>query len=102
MSVIKTLEFERWMAGLRDDGIRRRILARLVRLEFGLFGDFKPVGGGICELRLDFGPGYRVYFQRRGREIVLLLCGGDKGSQSSDISRAKAIAASLGGDGERK
>jgi putative addiction module killer protein len=94
MIVLKTAEFAIWMRDLRDRRAQKRIAARLLRLEHGLFGDAKSVGDGVNELRFDFGPGYRVYFQQRGRVIVLLLCGGDKGSQIRDIERAKQIASS--------
>ena len=80
------------MAGLRDPVARRRILQRVARLELGLLGDVKIVGGGISELRVDHGPGYRVYFMRRGGELIVLLCGGDKSTQSKDIARAKSLA----------
>ena len=81
------------MYRLRDLATRKRIAIRVDRLAFGLMGDVKPVGGGISELRLDFGPGYRVYFQQRGHFLILLLLGGDKSSQQRDIIRAKEIAA---------
>ena len=68
---------------------------RLDRIEDGNFGDAKSIGGGVSELRIDYGSGYRVYFTRRGKSVVILLCGGDKGSQSQDIVRAKALAATL-------
>jgi putative addiction module killer protein len=67
----------------------------LVRLQSGLFGDVKPVGQGLSELRIDYGPGYRVYFLQRGRVVIILLCGGDKGSQRRDIERAQRLAAEL-------
>ncbi len=80
--------FERWLLDLRDRDARRRIVLRISRLELGHFGDAKPVGDGVAELRIDHGPGYRVYFARRGDTVVILLCGGDKASQSRDIRRA--------------
>lgn len=79
-----------WLYGLRDIMGRKRILARVKRLEQGHFGDCEPVGDGIRELRMFFGPGYRVYFGEHGDKVVVLLCGGDKGSQSKDIEQAKA------------
>lgn len=90
--VRQTLIFSKWLDRLRDDRAVLRIQARIDRLVIGNFGDMKFVGGGLGELRVDYGPGYRVYFARRGTEIVLLLCGGDKDSQVSDIARAKALA----------
>lgn len=90
--VRQTAEFARWLAGLRDAAGRRRIAQRLVRLGAGLFGDSKSVGDGVAELRVDVGPGYRVYFIRDGAILVILLCGGDKGSQARDIARAKQLA----------
>ena len=74
---------------------RARIQMRLDRIERGLFGDVKPVGAGVSELRIDYGPGYRIYFVQRGPVMLILLCGGDKGTQSHDISAAKAIAGDL-------
>ena len=73
----------------------KRIKQRIARVQIGLFGDVKPVGEGLSELRIDPGPGYRVYFARRGDILVILLCGGDKGSQARDIARAKAMAEQL-------
>jgi putative addiction module killer protein len=81
--------FTDWLNGLRDGMVRKRILARLTRLEQGNLGDCKPVGDGIKELRMFFGSGYRVYFAENGDEVVILLCGGDKGSQDTDIEQAK-------------
>jgi putative addiction module killer protein len=78
-----------WLAALRDRQARGRIRARLARLAAGSFGDSEPVGEGVMELRIDWGPGYRVYFARLGQVVVLLLCGGDKRTQNKDIERAK-------------
>ena len=86
--VTKTREFEAWLGSLRDRRAAARIGIRVDRLTFGYFGDVKPVGGGISEMRIDHGPGYRVYFAQKGYVAVLLLCGGDKGSQSRDIRKA--------------
>lgn len=80
---------------MRDAQAKRRIAARLVRLSAGLLGDVKPVGGGVSELRIDYGPGYRLYFATRGPELIVLLCGGDKRSQDQDIAAAKAMAKDL-------
>ena len=93
VELIKSSIFDRWLDGLRDRMARARIEARIRRLSLGNPGDVKPVGEGISEMRIDHGPGYRVYFMQRGPVIILLLCGGDKGSQEHDIGMAKAIAA---------
>ena len=77
---------------LKDERARALIASRLDRLAFGNPGDVKPVGQGISELRIDYGPGYRVYFMRRGSEIIILLCGGDKSTQATDIKTAKRLA----------
>jgi putative addiction module killer protein len=82
--------FTEWLYGLRDIMGRKRILARVSRLQQGNYGDCEPVGEGVSELRLFFGPGYRVYFGEHDNAIVVLLCGGDKDSQSKDIQQAKA------------
>jgi len=79
-----------WISGLRDMNARARIEIRLARLERGLFGDCEPIGDGLSELRIDWGPGYRVYFGREGKAVILLLCGGDKRTQSKDIRDAKS------------
>ena len=76
----------------RDDTARAAIAARISRLADGIAGDTKPVGEGVMEMRIHYGPGYRVYFVRRGSEIVILLCGGDKASQDRDIEMAKRLA----------
>lgn len=80
-----------WLAGLKDVRGRAKIAARIVRLEAGNFGDCKPVGDGVWELRIDYGPGYRVYYAVIGTAVVLLLCGGDKRKQAADIRRASAF-----------
>ena len=90
--ILKSATFEKWFSGLRDSQAQARINARIRRLSLGNPGDVKPVGSGVSEMRIDYGPGYRVYFQQRGPVIALLLCGGDKGSQDADIRRALAIA----------
>lgn len=89
----QTETFRKWERKLRDRNARAAIAARLFRLANGLAGDVSPVGGGISELRIHHGPGYRVYFQRRGEEIIVLLCGGDKGTQDRDIAAARRLAA---------
>jgi putative addiction module killer protein len=95
IEIRQTAEFAKWFGGLQDSMARKRIAKRIALLEGGHFGDVKPVGGKVSELRVDHGPGYRLYFTRRGAVLVILLCGGDKGSQVRDIDRAKAIAARL-------
>ena len=95
IEVRQTEEFAHWLTSLRDGLAAKRIKQRIARVQIGLFGDVKPVGDGLSELRINHGPGYRVYFARRGDILVILLCGGDKGSQSRDIARAKALAEQL-------
>ncbi|MAY26372.1 MAG: addiction module antitoxin RelB [Polycyclovorans sp.] len=90
--MVKSATFDRWLDGLRDRRAKARIEVRLRRLSLGNPGDVKSVGDGILELRIDHGPGYRVYFMRRGVLLVVLLCGGDKSSQQKDIAQAKLIA----------
>ena len=90
-----TAEFEGWLKGLRDPIGRARIIARLRSAEFGLFGDCAAVGDGVFEMRIHVGPGYRVYYCRRGTITYWLLCGGDKSTQQRDISRAKALRTHL-------
>ena len=84
-----------WLDDLADRRAVERIARRIVRLQAGLMGDVKPVAGGVSELRVDYGPGYRMYFVQRGRLLIVLPCGGDKGSQRRDIARAKTLAAEL-------
>ncbi len=93
IELIKTNLFDRWLINLRDRKARAKIEARIRRLSLGNPGDVKPVGERVSEMRIDYGPGYRVYFTERGPVVVVLLCGGDKGSQARDIARAKDIAA---------
>ncbi|WEK49687.1 MAG: type II toxin-antitoxin system RelE/ParE family toxin [Candidatus Kaistia colombiensis] len=95
IELLETEVFASWLEGLRDLRARARILQRLDRLRQGNAGDVQPVGEGVSELRIDHGPGYRVYFVRRGAVMVLLLCGGDKHSQNRDIRDAKVLARQL-------
>lgn len=93
--VRKTDVFAAWLDGLRDMRARARVQVRIERLASGHPGDVKPVGAGVSELRIDYGPGYRVYFTRCGRMVVILLAGGDKRSQASDIRTALRLARDL-------
>jgi len=90
--VVQSTTFSHWLSGLRDREARARILVRIDRLASGNPGDVRPVGSGISELRIDYGPGYRVYFVERTTVLVVLLCGGDKRTQSADIRRARKVA----------
>lgn len=92
LQVTQTDTYLNWERKLRDRKARAIIAARVDRLAFGLAGDSKAVGDGVMEMRIHYGPGYRVYFTRRGSEIVILLCGGDKASQTRDIEAAKRLA----------
>ncbi|MGV1904142.1 type II toxin-antitoxin system RelE/ParE family toxin [Agrobacterium cavarae] len=94
-TIRETMEFSNWLTKLKDVQARARIVRRVDRLQQGNPGDVKPVGEGVSELRIDYGPGYRVYFIQEGKLIIVLLCGGDKSSQSRDISQAKALAKAL-------
>ncbi|HEY2291744.1 MAG TPA: type II toxin-antitoxin system RelE/ParE family toxin [Thermoanaerobaculia bacterium] len=96
LTLRQTEAFTEWLRQLRDERARARINVRLRRLSEGNAGQVRSVGGGVSELKIDYGPGYRVYFTRRGLEIVVLLCGGDKGSQSRDIEAAKKLALLVG------
>jgi len=91
----KTETFARWLDGLRDVRARARVQVRIERLATGNAGDVESVGEGVSELRIDYGPGYRVYFKRLGREVVILLAGGDKRTQSTDIKAALRLARNL-------
>ena len=95
IEVRQTDVFSKWLVELRDIRARARIQARIDRLELGNVGDAKPVGKGVSEMRINYGPGYRVYFSRRGSELIILLAGGDKSSQSKDIRKAMSLARDL-------
>jgi len=95
VEVHQTEVFSKWLGELRDRQARARILTRIDRLHLGLVGDVKPVGEGVSELRIDYGPGYRVYFTQRGKELVILLAGGDKRTQDRDIKTALELARNL-------
>jgi putative addiction module killer protein len=93
MYFIQTTEvFDKWFSGLRDKRAAARIQARIDRAEDGNFGDCEPIGGGVSEMRIHVGPGYRVYFMRRGAKIIVLLAGGDKSTQHDDIRAARKLA----------
>ena len=91
----QTHEFARWLDELRDLRARARVQARIERLAMGNPGDARSIDEGVCELRIDYGPGYRVYFLRHGDEVVILLAGGDKSSQTKDIRTALRLARGL-------
>lgn len=93
--VCQTRQFIEWFKGLRDTRARARITVRIDRLTLGNPGDVKAVGAGVSEIRITYGPGYRLYYVQKGDELVILLCGGDKGSQRRDIAAAKALAKEL-------
>lgn len=95
VTVLQTKEFQNWLDALRDKRAQARIAARLRLAEAGNLGDWKPVGGEVSEMRVDFGPGYRLYFTRRGRLLIVMLAGGDKSSQARDIRRAQRILKEL-------
>lgn len=95
ITLVQSHEFASWLAGLRDLNARARIADRIVRAEGGNFGDCTSIGDGISEMRIHCGPGYRIYFTRRGEVVYLLLIGGDKSTQPQDIARAKALLSTL-------
>ncbi len=95
IQIQQTEAYAKWFSGLRDRIARARIDVRIRRLSLGNVGDAKPVGDGVSELRVDHGPGYRIYFIRRGEIVIVLLAGGDKSSQDKDIRKAKALAKDL-------
>jgi putative addiction module killer protein len=92
IEIRRTEIFDRWLRKLRDPNAKARIQIRIDRLARGLFGDVKDIGQGLSELRVDYGPGYRVYLMRRGDMLMILLCGGDKRTQDNDIKQAKMMA----------
>lgn len=92
IELLETETFRKWWTRLKDERARGVIFSRLDRLAYGHAGDAEPVGDGISELRIHHGPGYRVYFQKRGNTIIVLLCGGDKKTQARDIKTAKRLA----------
>ena len=93
--VRKTEGYAEWLDSLRDARVRARVLVRIERLAAGNPGDVRPVGEGVSELRIDYGPGYRVYYKKQGRRIVVLLAGGDKRTQSADVKTALRLARNL-------
>ena len=95
MEIRQTDEYESWFERLRDREARFRIIARIRRLSLGNLGDVKPVGEGVSELRITYGPGYRVYVKQQGDTLIVLLAGGDKSSQKHDVERAKLLAREL-------
>jgi putative addiction module killer protein len=95
IEVRQTEIFANWFVKLRDKRAKARIQARIDRMELGNFGDVAPVGQGVSEMRIFYGTGYRVYFVQRGSLLVILLCGGDKSTQASDIDKAKKLAQQL-------
>ncbi|MGY0194767.1 type II toxin-antitoxin system RelE/ParE family toxin [Leptothrix sp. BB-4] len=95
LEVRQTVTYAEWFGGLRDRTAKARIDIRIRRLALGNTGDVKPVGEGVSELRVDYGPGYRVYFVQKGNVYVVLLAGGDKSTQDRDIREAKALARDL-------
>lgn len=96
VEIKQTDTFRRWEHKLKDRTAKAAIAARLFRLANGLSGDITPVGQGVSECRIHHGPGYRLYFKQNGHELIILLCGGDKSTQSRDIELAKALAKELG------
>ncbi len=95
MTILKTGRFTKWIKELRDLKGKARIQARIDKLEFGQFGDCESVGSGVLELRIHFGPGYRVYLMQKEKELIILLAGGDKGTQAKDIKQAIKLSNEL-------
>ena len=95
IEVRQTTVFTNWLKSLKDTNARVRIVTRIRRIELGNLGDVKPVGEGVSEARIMYGPGYRLYFIQQGKEVIILLCGGDKSTQAKDIEAAKQMAKEL-------
>ena len=95
IEIRETDTYKNWFLTLKDKRAKARIDVRIKRVSLGNFGDVEPVGNGVSELRIDYGAGYRVYFVKRGNIIVILLCGGDKSTQSKDIQKARELAQKL-------
>ncbi len=95
LTLVRSSTFDAWLRGLADQRAKARVLARLTSAAHGNFGDCRPVGEGVSEMRIHFGPGYRVYFVRHGATVYVLLTGGDKSSQERDIEQAKELAREL-------
>ncbi|MES2208561.1 MAG: type II toxin-antitoxin system RelE/ParE family toxin [Pseudomonadota bacterium] len=95
IEIRETLIFSKWLESLRDAQARTRVQARILRLRHGNPGDVKPVGEGVSEMRIDHGPGYRVYFVQQGMQLIILLAGGDKSTQAKDIKTALKLASNL-------
>ena len=93
VDIIKSATFDRWFRKLRNPKAKARIQMRIRRLGLGNPGDVQPIGSGLSEMRIDYGPGYRVYYMKSGSVLVVLLCGGDKRTQQTDIDKAKRLAA---------
>jgi len=93
VEIIKSATFDHWFKRLRDPRAKARIQMRIRRLGLGNPGDVQPIGSGLSEMRIDYGPGYRVYYMQSGSVLIVLLCGGDKRSQQTDIDKAKRLAA---------
>ena len=93
--MLRSKEFDEWLSGLKDRAAKARIVARLISVELGNFGDSQSIGEGVSELRLHFGPGYRVYYTLRGKVLVYVLGGGTKSTQKKDIAKAKTIAQTI-------
>lgn len=94
-TVLRSTEFDEWLAALKDHKGKARIVARIRSAELGNLGDTKSVGGGVSEMRVHFGPGYRIYYTRRRQQVIFLLIGGEKSTQAKDIQKAKAMLAEL-------
>lgn len=95
LTVEKTEEFDGWLRGLRDARVKAKVFKRISQMELGSLGNVKPVGEGVSESKIDYGPGYRLYFKRTGKTVILLLVGGDKATQAADIKKAKEMASKL-------